>query len=442
MPSLLRLTEICVYSLLNIMPFLILALYPFRNKLRFSKPVTVLLIVVMSIVQMALGVWAALFSSGRSALISAVSTALYTAFYFLSVKVAWGKTLFTLLMISNTANFVVISSKCIEGLIFPSYASQSYRWTFSLVTFVVELIILTPIFWYVKKIYTPAVEKEPSGFEWRYLWLIPATFYLLWYYEIYANKTQSSLNFALQPRNTIFLLFINSGAVLIYYVVARLISEQDKNLRLNEQNHALAMREIQYDNLMERISEARRAKHDVRHHAAFMQELLRNKNYSALETYLGEYTASLPDDTPLMFCDNQAANAVISYFASLSVSAEVNIEYSANTVIPDNIGMDKTDLTVILGNLIENAYEACLQALGGFIKAGASYEAGTLCITVDNSFSGQIKTTSSGAFVSSKHSGMGLGTQSVAAIAEKYNGICEFRHSDSVFYASVMINGI
>lgn len=23
-------------------------------------------------------------------------------------------------------------------------------------------------------------EKEPSGFEWRYLWLIPATFYVMW----------------------------------------------------------------------------------------------------------------------------------------------------------------------------------------------------------------------------------------------------------------------
>lgn len=440
MPSFLRLSEICVYSLLNIMPFLILALYPFRNKLRFSKSVTVLLIIAMSIVQMALGVWAALFSSGRSALISAVSTVLYTAFYFLSVKVAWGKTLFTLLMISNTANFVVISSKCIEGLIFPSYAVQSYRWTFSLVTFIVELIVLTPIFIYVKRVYTPAVEKEPSGFEWRYLWLIPATFYLLWYYEIYASKTQSSLNFALSPRNTVFLLFINSGAALIYYVVVRLIAEQDKNLTLSEQNHALIMRELQYDNLMERISEARRAKHDVRHHAAFMQGLLRDKNYSELEKYLGEYAAALPDDTPLIFCDNQAANAVISYFAYLASAA--GAEYSANAVIPEDIGIDKTDLTVILGNLIENAYEACLQASGGFIKLRASCDGGTLCITVDNSFAGQIKRTASGAFVSSKHSGMGLGTQSVAAIAEKYNGICEFKSFDSVFYASVMINGI
>ena len=47
---------------------------------------------------------------------SALSTALYAAFYFLAVKKHFGKTLFTLLMISNLANFAVISAKCIEGL--------------------------------------------------------------------------------------------------------------------------------------------------------------------------------------------------------------------------------------------------------------------------------------------------------------------------------------
>lgn len=438
MPTIARLAEVCVYSLLNILPFLILALYPFKNRLRFSKSVTVVLICALSVVQMLLGVWAALFPSGRSGLISAVSTALYTVFYFLSVKVVWGKALFTLLMISNTANLVVVGSKCIEGLIFPELASESYRWSFSLVTAIVELIVLTPIFYYIKKVYAPAVEKEPSGFEWKYLWLIPATFYLLWYYEIYANKSQSSLHVALNPRNALFLLIINAGASLIYYVVARLITEQDKNLRLSEQNHALAMREIQYDNLMERISEARRAKHDVRHHSAFMQELLRKKDYDALGEYLGEYVKSLPDDTPLVFCENQTANAVISYFASLSKSA--GIDYTVSAVIGGDIGIDKTDLSVILGNLIENAYDACVSEGGGSLSVRASYNAKTLCIAVDNSFSGQIKRNADGAFVSSKHPGCGLGTESVKNIAEKYNGVCDFNFDGKTFRASVMID--
>ena len=114
-----RIIEICVYSLLNFLPFMALALYPFRSRLRFSAKITVCIIVVISFIQMGLGLWAAFFSGGKAALASAVSTAVYVVFYFIAVKVNFGKALFTLLMISNTANFVVAASKCIEGKIFP-----------------------------------------------------------------------------------------------------------------------------------------------------------------------------------------------------------------------------------------------------------------------------------------------------------------------------------
>ena len=40
MPPVSRILEITVYSLLNFLPFLALALYPFRHSLRFPRGVT------------------------------------------------------------------------------------------------------------------------------------------------------------------------------------------------------------------------------------------------------------------------------------------------------------------------------------------------------------------------------------------------------------------
>ena len=438
MPPFYRIAEICIYSILNFLPFLILALYPFRHRLRFSKPVTGVLIGVLTVIQLWLGLWAAFFSNGRAALVSAVSTTLYAAFYFLTVKISWGKALFTLLMISNTANLAVVGSKCIEGLLFPSLAPEAYRWSFSLVTFFVEIFMMIPIFGYMKKVYTPAVEKEPSGFEWRYLWLIPATFYLLWYYEIYVDSSQSSLHVALQPKNAIFLFFINVGASLVYYIVARLITERDKNIKLREKNHLLAMQKLQYENLKERIAEARRAKHDVRHHIVLMQELLKKKDYDGLESYLQEYRTSLPEDTPFVFCENSAANAVIAYFAQLAKSG--GIGFDVNVKIPEEIEIEKTDLSVLLGNLLENAVEACSQCRNGRITVRASYEAKSLCIAVDNNFDGKIRQSGDKTFLSTKQNGRGLGIESVKSIAEKYDGLCNFAADEKMFYSSVMIS--
>ena len=167
MPPLYRLVEVGIYSLLNFLPLMVLALYPFRHRLRFSKTATVGLVVALSLVQIFLG-WQAAFFSTNAGLLSAVSTLLYAAFYFFAVKVKVGKTGFTLLLLSNNASFIVITSKCLEGILFPSLAYESYRWSFSLCMLMTEAVIWEPLFIYMKNVYTPAVEREPSGLEWRY----------------------------------------------------------------------------------------------------------------------------------------------------------------------------------------------------------------------------------------------------------------------------------
>lgn len=438
MPPIYRLAEVSAYSLLNFLPFLALALYPFRHCLRFSRRMTAVLIGILTMLQLFLGFWAAFDSDGRAGLISAVSTFLYAAFYFLAVKKHFGKTFFTLLMISNLANLAVITAKTAEGLLFPTLAVQSYRWSFSLMLLAVELVIFVPLFFYIKTVYTPAVEKEPSGFEWRYLWLIPATFYLMWYYAFYGNISRTSLQIALRPKNTLFLFAVNIGAILIYYVVTRLVLEQNRTLELKEENHRLAVQAMQYENLREKIIDARRAKHDVRHHITLMQEYLNHGNLSALREYLNRYSAALPDDSLVRFCENTAANAVLLYFAQQAKDS--GVDYDVKAEIPDRAAVSDPDLSVLLGNLLENALDACRAQEEGERKivVRARGDDRSLCVTVDNSFHGTLRYASDGTLLSAKHKGMGLGTRSVRSIAERYHGVCRFETKDGMFCASVL----
>ena len=357
MPPVYRVAEIVLYSLLNFLPFLVLAIYPFRHSLRFSKGVTGGLIGLLTGFQILLGAWVSFVPGNHAAAASAASTILYAAFYFLAVKKHFGKTFFTLLMISNIANLAVISAKCMEGILFPALAVQSYRWSFSLTLFAVEAVLAVPIFLYMKTVFTPAVEKEPSGFEWRYLWLIPATFYLMWYFAFYGVASRSALQIALRPKNTLFLFIINVGAIHVYYVVTRLILEQNKTLELKEKNHQLTMQAMQYENLREKITDARRAKHDVRHHITLMREYLNRGELDALRRYLSEYSESLPDDSLVRFCENTAANAVLLYFAQQAKDS--GIDYIVKAEIPGDIFVSDTDISVLFGNLIENALDAC-----------------------------------------------------------------------------------
>lgn len=437
MPPVYRIIEVCIYALLNFLPFMLLAMYPFRKSLRFSEPVTALLIVLLTIVQLWLGIWAAFFSHGNAGFISVASTTLYAVFYFSAVNVSPGKTLFTLLMISNVANLAVISSKCIEGYLFPELARQSYRWSFSLILFLVEIILCIPVFFYIEKIYTPAVEREPSGMEWHYLWIIPSTFYLMWNYTIYGNANRSSLETAMQPSNVVFLFFINAGAFLIYSVVSKLVLEQQKIMELQARNHQLSTQALQYGNLQDKITEARRAKHDVRHHITLMKKYVDDKDYDALSEYLNNYQKSIPDEH-IFFCENAAVNTILSYFSGQART--FGITYTVSASVPENISISETDLSILFGNLLENAIDACNAESGENKKiiVRANTDDHSLCVTIDNTFSGSLNINEEGRFISSKHDGLGLGTESIKSIAGKYNGVCQFEANDGMFYASVM----
>ena len=114
-----------------------------------------------------------------------------------------------------------------------------------------------------------------------------------------------------------------------------------------------------------------------------MQEYVRNKQYGELEKYLNSYQQSLPDDTLISFCENKTVNAVMLYFAQ--VAKNEDIDYDVKAVIPENISVDETDLSVLFGNLIENATDACREESGDNrrIVIRAMTDEYTLCLGID-----------------------------------------------------------
>ena len=401
LPPLSRVFEICLYSLLNFFPFLIFALYPFRDDLRFSRTKTGLLIVVLTFLQILFGLLACFSTGNISAVLSLISTLSYAFFYFTVIRKSPGQLLFVLLMISNIANLVVITAKCLEGQFFPDFALLPYRYSMSLFMVIVEIFILIPVFIFLKKVITPAISCSQSFHEWRYLWLIPATFYLIWYYMVYGNSTLSGLEIALNPKNIIVSVFVNAGALLIYSIVARLIVNQEQILKLQQQNHQLELQTV----------------------------------------HLEQYCKQLPDHSLITFCENIDANIVLSHYAQ--EAERLGIAYSVVANIPASCPVEDHDLSVLFGNLLENAVDACVasKTTARSIFVRAVYEKGSLCIAIDNTFDGKIMQDPDGTFLSSKHAGKGLGTVSVRTIASKYHGTCRFDWKDQTFFASVICFG-
>ena len=121
--------EIILYSLINLLPYLFIALYMFQDDLRFNLQITLLITALLSVIQVFLGYAAIMLYSQYVWLISLLCYAVYILFYLSAVKASPGPLLFMIFIVINYAVLVVSLSKFIEYHFFPAMALQRYRWT-------------------------------------------------------------------------------------------------------------------------------------------------------------------------------------------------------------------------------------------------------------------------------------------------------------------------
>jgi len=432
--------ESALYALVNFLPPIALALIPFWDKRRFSKPTTVILTAVLTVMHMAL-VWVSVVYNLQNKLVLPLSIILCALFYFVAIKTHVGKQLFTFVMLANTVNYVMILAKCLEGLVFGlDIAHQAYGYTYTVCTLIVQLVTMLPLGFYLNTYYKNGINKQVASSSWGYLWLIPTTFYFTWLHHLEDNG-MSILDIAFETSHALFFIAINMGAFLVYHTVIRMINMQDKNLKLEENNHQLSLLNLQYEIIKDRIAEARRTKHDIRHHIIVLDSYLQKGEADKARDYLQSYKNTLPDDSKIVFCPHNVINALLLYHAQNAKNQKIDYDVVVMD-IPQSINLPDGVLTVVIGNILENALEACdaVTQSNRFVTVRGKAQNNSFFFSVENSYNGETVKGKKGEYLSTKNSGRGLGLMSVRSIVERYNGIMEITEKDKIFGVSVFLN--
>ena len=439
--------ESVLYAFLNSFPQVVLVAKAFKSRWRFPSSVTVTLMLLASLCYMIVTPMGS-FLDIPGPLLDATISLFYIVLIFVCIREHFGKLIFTVLILMNFGNLVLVSAKCLEGFLFPAEALKRYRYTFSLCT--LPLVILLSFIVYrliFKDICSDEDDSDSPGekrdsFMWRYLWLIPAVFYAIWMQHFYLSG-KSALENALDPFSTAYLVVIDAGSLLIYRLIIRLVTLQKESRKLETENHLLSIQKLQYDNLQNRIEETRRARHDLRHQLLLLHSIREKKDFSLLDELLAGYPEISEFEQPLVYCENESANVILGYFAGLS--AKSNVRFDARVTLPQELFVDKIRMAVLLGNLLENALEACQRReRGRFITISGGYKVlentgtGMISLVVENSYSVAPR-QQDGRFRSTKHSGDGVGIESVRSIATLYNGTSSFTAREDVFTASVIL---
>lgn len=430
-----RMFEIILYSMVSLLPYLGLALYPFEDKFRMSKIKLSGCIVILTVIQSALGIYATMCSQEQKALFSLLSTVCYGGFYFLAIKENVGKLVFVLLIVSNFANFVVMCAKCVEGHIFPQLAVENNKWSFSLCTMIVQLIFIPLLFLYFKKYIKGMAHIDTGKKIWRFLWTIPATFYLFWYHGLYFS-TKSSIELAMDPVNMIFTFFINLGALVVYTVIVNSMAEFQYNLNLEEEKKQLEIENLCFENMKKQMESTRRARHDLKHHMKAVHTMAENNECKKITEYIETYLEHVSLKKPLVYCTNFTLNALIVYYVQQAEAHKIKLKL--NIELPEETNVNEADLTVLFGNLLENAIDACdeVQENKRYINLKIyKPNSDSIVFYIENGFNGSIKKKNQ-QFLTTKANGNGIGIESVKYVVHKYNGDVNIKTDENKFIVS------
>lgn len=434
-----RILEITLYAITNFIPYLILSLFTFRKHLRFSKTITGFVAFLAVLVQVTTRFQAALTNGGSTITIALIRLFSYLILFTIAVDLHFGKIFFVQIIFSNIINFISIISICAEGILLSEMNHRLYCWHLSIIIAVLHLLLTIPLSLTLVRQLNIVVDRPASGNKWFYFWLIPATFYVIWIYQLYgtSNDMQTVVR---DPKNVIFLFIINLGAFLIYHLVVWLDNELCTKLDSERLRHIRDVEQLEYLSLHERMEETRRVRHDIRHHILIMNDYLQNQEYDKLKEYLDGYEKSIPDAPAFFFCQNRSVNRLILFFGNRA--KEHDIDFQIKLSLPEDLKIPESDITILLGNLLENALDACIEQSNGpkKIMISGKGDQNSLFFTIDNTFDNAIKQSTSGHFISTKKHGSGIGIESVKHIVARYHGFFRAEPKDNIFYVSFMLN--
>ena len=430
--------ELLLNELLSTFPFHFLAYIPFYKKLKYSPLETVLRVCMCQIFY--LGIFTILTLAGFSSVwVQYLAVPIFGVLFCLLVQADRGMILFFYMFILDYLLVIRAAAFCICEKLF---GFNFFSWQSGFITL---FLILCTILLMVKAMshITKGLCSVSVPSFWRTAWLLPCSVTLILLLLTGDIRSGTVTISALLARVLLLIcMFLISHFMILF--IQQLKEQLETNTRNQAMERLLQIQHDQYSMLQARIAENRRARHDFRQHLRVIQDCVKRGDLEDLKSYLAEYEKQFPSHSDHIYCNSYAVNAILAFYADKAenhnIRLDVKIQMSDTPVIPE------TEFCVLLGNLLENALDACQTGCSEsktsqpFIRVCAIQTGtSTLSITVDNT-SVFKPTWINEKLVSTKAAGSGIGTESIRMIAEQYRGDARFEWKDGVFYASVMLN--
>jgi len=218
---------------------------------------------------------------------------------------------------------------------------------------------------------------------------------------------------------------------LLAHNVKKTVEEFARSIVSSGQEH--------YQKMNELFTALRIMRHDSKYHQNVTLGFLRKGETDKAIEYLGGLQDELSKYELIHFCDNQVINALLLHYAQRC--KESNIDFNFKTSMPAKLSISDYDMCIVVGNLLENAFEASQNLnTNKKINLDMMLHNEQIVLRVENNC--KAETAEKENTVSDR----GLGLRSVQLITERYSGNLSVKQiwhpagAFGVFTATVLIN--
>lgn len=234
------------------------------------------------------------------------------------------------------------------------------------------------------------------------------------------------------------LLFILIGVFVMYEMF---IQEETRNISLSTRLQRLEMESKFFKELDIMQADLRTWRHEYKNNLLALRALIEEGSIAKTLEYLNKISGETSQERTMLQSSNPVLDAVVS--TKLMLARSYDIEVSIHVVYPEVNNIDDNDLCAIIGNLLDNAIEACermsKKEKPRFISFSLLIKGKNLVISILNSYDGEIR-RSGERYLTVKNGPLhGIGIQYTDSIVEKYQGHVLRTCQDGVFETHVML---
>lgn len=233
----------------------------------------------------------------------------------------------------------------------------------------------------------------------------------------------------------IFILSLILTIFLIYSIGVL----YEKNIQLIKENQQKRFEKQQYDSINNTNQLLRNWKHDFNHHISVLQILSQKNEWDSVKSYLNQISKTLETAHLSVKTGNSIIDAILLNKLPQINKNEINFTYSI--FVPHIISISNIELTALLGNLLDNAIEACENLkCHKYIKLEIKPYNNFFFLDIKNSSSGNYKFNLAKNLLSTKQEiGHGIGLKRIKQIVENSNGSYSIIPEKDFFQISLII---